>query len=177
MFGYRCQECGEGTVNAQEFLNYSTRIRGYPFVVERATIGVCDRCGAKHYHAKETKRWEELYLKDLEKNHIFFSPEEVKEVREYLGLSMEDFAYLIGSTRQSIHNWQKKDRVTTQSRMADLMMKLVQESKEKGKIDVISILIKEAEKLGLSIELRKEPSETNETLTLTLMPKSVPCRK
>lgn len=63
-FGYPCQEqCQElrGTVRAHVIPNYSTRVHGVPFVVERAVIGICDRCGAEHFAASEVKRWAKLF--------------------------------------------------------------------------------------------------------------------
>ena len=39
--------------------------------------------------------------------------------------------------------------------MADLMMKLVAESYRSGPVDVISFLLKEAEKMGLAIQVRR----------------------
>jgi hypothetical protein len=66
---------------------------------------------------------------------------------------MEDFARLTGTTRQSIHNWEKAR--LQPSRMADLMMRLVKESYVSGKVDVISFLLDEAEKMGVTIELQR----------------------
>jgi len=57
MFNYICEECGRGTVKKKVFENYQTKIKGYPFVVDKAVIGVCDQCGARHFDANETKRW------------------------------------------------------------------------------------------------------------------------
>lgn len=153
MFNYICEECGKGTVKAKVFDNYRIKIRGYPFVIDNAVVGVCEQCGAKHFNANETKRWEELYNKDLELKHVFLSPDEVKAIRKSLNLSMEDFAYLIGCTRQSIYNWEKKDREKPQSQMANLMIKLVKYSFEFGKVDVVSFLVEEAKKLGIEIEV------------------------
>lgn len=159
MFNYICEECGKGTVKEKLFENYRTKIKGYPFVVDKAVIGICDNCGAKHFDANETKRWEELYNKDLELKHISLLPDEIEAVRKSLGLSMEDFAYLIGCTRQSIYNWEKRDREKPQSRMADLLIKLVRHSFEIGKVDVINFLVEEAKKLGIMMEVtRKTPT-------------------
>jgi len=96
MFNYICEECGKGTVKEKVFENYRTKIKGYPFVADKAIIGVCDQCGAKHFDANETKRWEVLYNKDLESKHISPLPDEIETIRKSLNLSMEDFAYLIG---------------------------------------------------------------------------------
>jgi putative zinc finger/helix-turn-helix YgiT family protein len=156
MFNYTCEECGRGTVKEKVFENYRTKIKGYPFVVDKAVIGVCDQCGAKHFDANETKRWEELYNKDLEQKHISLLPDEIEAIRKSLSLSMEDFAFLIGCTRQSIYNWEKKDREKPQSRMADLIIKLVRHSFEIGKVDIIAFLVEEAKRLGITIEVKRK---------------------
>jgi len=172
MFNYLCEECGKGTVRATVFHDYKTRIRGYPFIVPEAVIGVCDNdnCRAKHFNSKETKRWEELYNKDLESKHVFLSTAEILELRKSLGLSMEDFAYLIGSTRQSIYNWEKMERQRDQSRMADLLIKLVRYSSESGRIDVINFLVEETKKLGIGIDIQKKniPSPGGNVIPLTI---------
>jgi len=174
MFNYICQECGKGTVNEKAFDNYRTKIKGYPFVVDKAVIGVCDQCEAKHFDPSETKRWEELYNKYLESEHIFLSPDEIKATRKSLGLSMEDFAYFLGCTRQSIHNWEKKDRKIPQSRMADLLIRLVRYSSEIGKVDVINFLIEEAKKLGLNVEAKGENNVPQANNVIQLTVKRVP---
>ena len=88
--------------------NYKTKIKGYPFVVDEAVIGVCDQCGARSFAPEETKRWDELFSRSLEARQAFLTPEEIKQLRKDLGLSMEDFARLIGSTRQSVSIWEKE---------------------------------------------------------------------
>ena len=152
---YPCPECGKGTVYPTKFQNYKTRIKGYPYAVPEAVVGVCDACGAKTFNARETQRWEKLFCSHLKEEHIFYTPAEIAELREILGLSMEDFAKLIGATRQSVHNWEKAGRTWQPSRMADLMMKLVAESHRSGSVDVISFLLEEAEKMGLTIQVRR----------------------
>lgn len=65
MFEYVCPECGRGTMQTRRILNYKTKIKGYPFVVDEALIGECDQCGAHSFALKETKRWEELFARFL----------------------------------------------------------------------------------------------------------------
>ncbi|HIC90880.1 MAG TPA: helix-turn-helix domain-containing protein [Syntrophaceae bacterium] len=153
MFHYTCEECGKGTVIPMEFKGYKTRIKGYPFVVDQAIIGVCENCGARHFSARETKRWEELFNKKLEENHIIFTPDQIEQLRKSLRLSVEDFALLIGCTRQSIYNWERKSRIKPQSRMADLLMKLVDQSLKVGEVNVIQCLVDKAKELGISIDV------------------------
>jgi YgiT-type zinc finger domain-containing protein len=57
-FNYTCQECGQGTVSEIIIPEYPTMIRGCLFVVTNASIGECDKCGAKHFSAIELRRWE-----------------------------------------------------------------------------------------------------------------------
>ena len=72
MFNYICEECGKGTVKKKVFENYQTKIKGYPFVVDKAVIGVCDQCGARHFDANETKRWGKNFITMAESNMADF---------------------------------------------------------------------------------------------------------
>lgn len=150
-FGYPCQECGKGTVVEQVIPGYPTKIRGYPFVIKDARVGVCDRCGAEHFAVQETGRWEQLF--DAEHAKHYMQPEEIRALQHALSLTMEQLAFLLGCTRQSLHNWGRPDRSKPQSRMADLLMKLVRESHAKGKVDVLPFLVQEARQFGIAIEL------------------------
>ena len=54
-FGYKCQECGRGIVKEHVVPQYQIKIKGYPFAVNDARIGVCDDCGAEHFSAQENE--------------------------------------------------------------------------------------------------------------------------
>lgn len=155
MFGVPCPECGKGTIEPVRFQNYKTKVKAYPFVVPEAIVGVCDTCNARAFDPRETKRWRDLFYQRFEDEEIFYSREEIKALRESLGLSVVDFAQLIGCTRQSIYNWERQDRINQQTRTADLMMKLVAKSLASEPVDIISFLLKEAEKMGVKIELQR----------------------
>jgi putative zinc finger/helix-turn-helix YgiT family protein len=150
-FGYKCQECGQGTVLEKVLSEYKTKLKGYPLTVENARIGVCDRCGAEHFDPNETVRWRAL-LEDKQ-SESYMQPVEIRELRKQMGLSMEQFAILLGCTRQSLHNWERAGRASPQSRMADLFMRLIRESRLVGPIDVLSFLKTDAEKLGFNLVL------------------------
>jgi DNA-binding transcriptional regulator YiaG len=126
--------------------NYKTKIKGYPFIVDEALIGVCDYCKAESFAPEETKRWKELFSRSLEAREAFLSPAEIAELRKALNLSMEDFARLIGSTCQSITMWEKEDRPSPPPRTADLLMKLVRYSLRTRSIDVLTFLLGEIPK-------------------------------
>lgn len=168
MFEYKCQECGKGIVREKKIKNYKTKIKGYPFVVPEATVGVCDNCKAEHFAAEETKHWEELFSQSLASNKLFLLPQDIARARKTLSLSMENFALLIGSTRQSLYNWENHKRPRPQSRMADLLIKLVDKSRSEGKVNVIAFLIEEARKLGVFIEVpvQKKAPKLAESLVL-----------
>ena len=169
LFEYTCPDCDSGTVRTTKVHNFKTKIKGYPFVVDEAFIGVCDHCHSEQFAPEETQRWEDLFRRSLEIRKAFLTPSEITEIRNALGLSMEDFARLIGCTRQSISTWEKQDRASPPSRTADLLMKLVQQSLQIGPVDVVSFLLDEAKKWGIVIEVRRSatPSEgQHETLIL-----------
>ena len=176
LFEYTCPACGRGTVRTTRILNHKTKIKGYPFVVDEALIGVCDRCQAESFAPEETKRWEELFYRSLEERKAFLSHQEISEIRTVLGLSMEDFARLIGCTRQSISAWEKRDRSSPPSRMADLLMKLVRQSHRAGPVDVLSFLLGEARRWGVIIEVRQPPMHTEQNESVVLRTRKMPKR-
>lgn len=165
MFGYTCTECGQGTVRKKTFTEYKTKIKGYPFVVRDAVVGICDACGAEHFAAEETKRWEKLFHESSVERGFFLSPEGIQQIRRSLNMSMADFAALIGCTRQSLYNWERRDRTRPQSRMADLMIRLVDESHRKAEIDVLRFLVQEAQKLGLTLKVLRRRMPVDADLT------------
>ena len=148
-FGYACQECGRGTVKETVHAEYGTKIRGQPFVATDAHVGVCDACGAEHFAAEETARWHRMFEEEQAQRQL--SAEDIRRLRDELQLSMEQFAALIGCTRQSLHNWERVDRKRPQSRMADLLLKLVQESHSVGQVDAIELLRNQAIRVGITI--------------------------
>jgi len=170
VFEYSCPECGQGTVQNQRILNYKTKIKGYPFVVDEALIGECNQCGAHSFAPEETKRWEELFASSLEARQAFLSPKEIRELRRSLGLSMEDFARLIGATRQSISMWEKEERPSPPLRTADLLMKIVQQSLSTEPVDILPFLLEEAQKWGITMQVRRPmPSDKNGKVVLRLL--------
>jgi len=173
MFEYTCQECGEGTVKEKRIKEYRTKIKGYPFTIPEAVVGICDRCKAEHFAAEETKRWEELFSQSLEKERLFLLPKDIERVRKALRLSMENFALLIGSTRQSLYNWENGKRPRPQSRIADLLIKLVDKSRLEKEVNVLDFLVREARKLGVVIELPAEVEGNEAAKSLILKVKQI----
>lgn len=156
--GTRCPTCGQGAIQLKKIRNYKTKIRGYPFVVPEATIGLCDNpaCEERPVSAQERHRWEDLFDQALEAHHATLVPAEVTQLREQLGLTKNDFAHLLGVSVRSIHLWEKIDRKVPPARVSDLMMKLVQQSLTGEPVDVIDFLLEEAQKWGVTIQVERE---------------------
>jgi len=74
---------------------------------------------------------------------------------------MEDFARLIGSTRQSVSMWEKETRTKPPVRTADLLMKLVRQSLAGEPVDVLPSLLNEARKWAVIIELWQTMQNSN----------------
>ena len=156
--GTPCPTCGEGTIQIKKIKNYKAKIRGYPFVVPEATMGMCDNpaCDERPVSARERRRWEELFEQALEARYATLTPAEITRLRERLNLSKKDFAHLLGVSVRSIHLWEKTDRQVPPSRVSDLMMKLVQRSLTGEPVEVIDLLLEEAQKWGLTIQVQRE---------------------
>ncbi|MBC8231420.1 helix-turn-helix domain-containing protein [bacterium] len=165
MFGYCCQECvrfahrrlrltGKGIVKPTKVQNYLTKFTGYPFIVLEAIIGKCEQCGEKYFSASERKRWKKLFQESLESQGELLTPQEIRSLREQLGLEMKDFALLIGCTLQSLSNWENPSRRRPQPRVADLMMRLLRVSLQKGEVDVLKFLLIHVKNMDVELKIR-----------------------
>jgi|SRR5208337_5339950 len=153
MFDFSCDECGRGKVRAHVLEDFRTKVRGNPFTVPKAVVGICDNCGAEYFEPSEIKRWRELYDTYLEESGIQLLTADISATRQALNLSVGDFSAIIGSTRQSVYNWERADRRVPQNRTVDLLIRLVRESAAAGPVDVIAFLVDQARTLGREIRV------------------------
>jgi putative zinc finger/helix-turn-helix YgiT family protein len=153
MFGFKCEECGRGTVQEARRNDFEVRFNRIPFVVPDAVVGVCDSCGAVNFDGREYKRWRRLFDEHQARTGGVLSPGEIRELRAALSMTMSDFSALIGTTRQSLHHWEKDDREVPQSRMVDLMLRLVQEAVRRGAVDVVAFLADNARQADIQIRM------------------------
>lgn len=170
-FGYKCQECGQGTVRERVFHEYKTKLKGYPLTVEEAHVGVCDQCGAQHFDPNETIRWRTLLSERQAESYL--QPVDIRNLQNLLGLTREQFAILLGCTRQSLYNWERPDRTAPQSRMADLFMRLIRQSHLVGEINVLNFVTSEAAKLGFDL---KVPPRTHRTMPIVTIARKTPLK-
>jgi len=154
MFGYHCQECGKGIVKPIKLQNYLTKFDGYSFIVPEAIIGRCELCGANYFNANERKRWKKLFQESLESQGELLTAHEIRTLRKQIGLEMKDFALLIGCTLKSLSNWENPSRRKPQPRIADLMMRLLRASLQKGEIDVLKFLLIHIKKMNVELKIR-----------------------
>jgi putative zinc finger/helix-turn-helix YgiT family protein len=146
-----CAECGKGEVESRKVQNFATMVRGVPFVVPEATVGFCSSCGAKVFDPKEIRRWQALFESEQLGPEKLLSAGEITELRGALGLQVMQFARLLGTTRQSVYNWERENRTAPQLRLADLLLKLIREYRTNGAVDVVEFLRTQA---GLDQEQR-----------------------
>jgi YgiT-type zinc finger domain-containing protein len=62
---YPCPICGSGTVTTIVETNYATKVRGCDFIVAKANVERCDKCGEGFFSAKELKSWRDAFYKSL----------------------------------------------------------------------------------------------------------------
>jgi len=154
MFDFLCEDCGKGTIRKRTIQNLATKIRGYPYVVPAAVVGVCDNRGAQVFDPVELRRWDKLFTAELEQKGDLLTSQQIRSIREDMGLSIADFAKLIGATRQSVYNWEGEDRKAPQIRLVDLLIRLIRESRASGRVDVLAFLQEQAKAAGGAVTIK-----------------------
>jgi YgiT-type zinc finger domain-containing protein len=59
MYNFTCEHC-EGTVQERRADREALRHKGSFVILEDVPIGVCDRCGARYFHASVLRRVAEI---------------------------------------------------------------------------------------------------------------------
>jgi len=144
----RCANCGKGEIKFQNVKDFETQVRGVPFTVPEATIGICNACDARFFSPQEITRWQQLFDAQQVRSGRLLSAEEIASIRLGLGMSINSFAQLLGTTRQSVYNWERKDRKSPQLRLVDLLLRLIRESSASGTVEVLQFL---SEQSGLDV--------------------------
>jgi len=151
MFGFECQECHKGVVRAQQRADIPFKVDGIPFNVPEGTVGVCDNCGAEVLSAKECKRWRALFEQMQQQSDRLLCPEDIMGLKAQLGYTTTQLAGLIGATRQSVTQWMNASRVAPQSRMADVLLRLVRECLATDSVEVLPFLTSLARDNGIDL--------------------------
>lgn len=102
-----CPSCGRGELRPEVVHEYEARLGGVAFPVRNAEMERCTRCGKIVVSAAELRRWKELQREHLARVGFVPGPEQVRALRETLGLPVRAFAALMGVTRQTVHAWER----------------------------------------------------------------------
>ena len=153
--GKKCETCNKGRYRTTPTKNYRTKVRGFPVVVPEATLVICDHCGDAYPDRKERQRIEALFDQQFADREALPSGEEIRALREEMGLALADFALFIGTTRNSLADYESGKRTLAASRSTALMLRALRRSMEKGPVDVLDFLEEEGRKWGLELEIRK----------------------
>lgn len=147
-----CTDCGRAGITFQKVKGFETKIRGVPFTVPEAEIGVCNACGAKFFSPQEIRRWQRLYDAEQERTGRLLTAEQIRGLRMDLRMTIQSFAQLLGTTRQSVYNWERSDRKSPQLRIVDLLLRAIRESASNGTVDVVQFLREQS-----GVESTEEP--------------------
>ena len=143
----RCPVCGKGEVAEEVIPRYDTRLGGVPVLVDNARIGRCSACGETYISAKEIERWRAIQRLQLQEAKHVPSAGEVTRIRESLGLTVSDFATLVGVSRQSVHAWERQGggmafgpasnlisllRAEVEGKLSGVCLALVEAAKSRG---------------------------------------------
>lgn len=152
----KCPECNEGTIKKIIVKEYNARLKGINFPVKNAEIGKCDACEAELYSAKEIRRWERALDEYLISSGSLLKPSQIIEIRESLGMSVIDFAQLLGVTRQAVYSWERNDTKPLSIGPTGLLLSLLLDEKNGNICGITDFLISSAKGRGIEIEASSE---------------------
>ena len=148
MASFKCPACGKGRMETQIVPNFETQFEGFTIQVKDAEISQCTHCGEQSYGAQELQRWKEIKLAKLAELNQIPSADVVKWVREHRGLSVSDFASLLGVTRQTVHSWERAEGGGMRFGPAAMLVCLLNSESHDDADHVFSYLVRLARERG-----------------------------
>lgn len=155
----KCPNCGQAALARKIVPLYEARLGGLPVRVENAEFAECSACGETVVRAQEMKRWQQAQQEQLRAGGHIPSPDEVKRVREHFGLSVSDFAGLLGVTRQTVHAWERPGLDALPLGPAALLIGLLREESRGQVQGVLAWLQKQARGRGLEMRTQAKGGE------------------
>lgn len=146
-----CPTCGDAKMETKEIRQFETEFEGITIHVPNARVSECPSCGEKLYSAKELNRWKEIKQATLAKSGALPNGNDVKEVREHLGLTASQFADLVAVTRQTVHSWERESDQPMKLGPAALIVKLLKQAQCGQAVNVAADLVELATMRGKSI--------------------------
>lgn len=154
-----CPACGKAKLEIKELHELKTEFEGVSITVPNAEFSECPACGENTYTAKELKRWAEIKQATLAETGALPNGNDVKEIRERMGLSVAQFADLIAVTRQTVHSWERALDQPMKLGPATLILNLLKQEQCGQSANIASCLTKLATMRGKSIDF--EPLNTS----------------
>lgn len=134
-FGHACPQCSNGTVKETEVKDYEARINNRTIIIPKAIVGICDNCHAISFDSQERRKWEGMFYQRLETRLL--SAQQIALIRKKLGLNAFDFAILVGTDSYTLSRWEDPQRSSSQPLIADILLRLIIQSINKGQIDLL----------------------------------------
>lgn len=120
-----CPSCGRGVLETRSVENKEVKLGGVTLIVPNATIRVCTVCGSESYPAKELRQWQLLREQQLAGVGQACNATQIKTLRDQKGLSVAQFASLMGVTRQAAYNWENETSCGMKFGPASLLVALL----------------------------------------------------
>jgi len=101
----KCTDCGTTMTTLIE--NYRYDECGLPYVVlEQVHVSRCPKCGAAEVAIPAMEQLHALIAVEVAQKDTRLTPDEVKYLRKYLGLSSGDFAEVMGVDPATVSRWE-----------------------------------------------------------------------
>ena len=118
-----CCECGHEMRLSSEPI--TEQFRGESITVDGIERYVCDECGNDVMSAAMATKLSMALSREYAARKGLLSPEEIKRIREGLGLTQEDFEKMVGVSSPTACRWERG--TSPQSRTADLLLRAVRD--------------------------------------------------
>jgi DNA-binding transcriptional regulator YiaG len=165
MKDFPCPECGKGRMEEVIVPSYRTSIKGVPCIIPNARVFRCTNCQQISAAFEEMRRWEQCCDDNASATGVVPSYDRVRAIRATTGLSVSQFATLLGVTRQTVHAWERDSHGVKSFGPASILLLLL-EAESCGRVTGVSALLRDCSvKRGVDLPRNQAIDPTAEVHT------------
>jgi len=118
-----CVECGNMMIESDDAIEY--RVRGEVFNIPGIMHGICNNCGEVEIDLESAEILSEKANELYRKRHGLLAPGEIRQIREKLGVTQQQFEKAIGAGKTTVSRWESGSIM--QPSVADTLLRIIRD--------------------------------------------------
>jgi len=118
-----CLECGNIMKTSDDVIEY--KVRGEVFKIQGIPHSICNSCGEVDIGLESAAALSDQANELYRKKHGLLTPVEIRQIRERLGVTQQQFERIIGAAKTTLSRWESGSIM--QPCVADTLLRVIRD--------------------------------------------------